>query len=55
MEEIADLLDLTVGVLQTSAVLFLAYGAYLAIRKRGGPKISNQPGEVPSHPDELLE
>ena len=53
MEEIADLLDFTVGTLQLIAVFFLAYGAYLVIRKTGGPKIpSNQPE---SHPVDLVE
>jgi hypothetical protein len=43
VEEIADFLDLAVGALQFVAVFFLAYGAYLVIRRRVGPQISNHP------------
>jgi hypothetical protein len=53
VEEIADLLDFTVGTFRIIAISFLAYGAYLVIHKTGGLKIpSNQPEP---HPLGLIE
>ena len=51
--EIADLLDLTVRTLQIIAIFFLAYGAYLVIRRTGGLKISSNQPE--SHAAGLIE
>lgn len=47
MAGIADLLDLLVEALQFVTVLFLAYGAYLAIRRTDGLQITDGPA---SHP-----
>ena len=43
MEAVPELLDLVVGVLQITTVLFLAYGAYLAIENTGATKILGEP------------
>ena len=40
MEWFPKLLDLVFGVFQILACLFLVYGAWLAVRKTGGPRIS---------------
>lgn len=43
MEWLPKLVDLVIGSLQVLTVVFLAYGAYLAIRTTDGPSLLREP------------
>jgi hypothetical protein len=45
------MVDLVIGTLQVIAVLFLAYGVYLATRRSGAPLIPDEPGTAASRQD----
>jgi hypothetical protein len=45
---VEGMFELAIGTLQVIAVLILAYAAYLATRKSGGPLVPDEPGAASS-------